>query len=205
MQIKIQPMGTHQTNCYIVTVEVDKITRDIIIDPGLGATKWVVENCINPIAILNTHGHFDHVWSNAELKEILKIPIYVPKGDAFMLEKDPFGQGTPPSKPDYLVDGDETVDIEGVEIKFRHFPGHTPGCSIIEIGDVWFSGDFLFQQSIGRWDFPYSSGADMVASLQRASKITDDFTLYPGHGLSTTLKTEQRIMNYWIKQVESTI
>jgi len=205
MQIKIQPMGTHQTNCYIVTAEVDKRARDIIIDPGLGATKWVVENCTNPIAILNTHGHFDHVWSNAELKERLNIPIFAPKEDAFMLERDPFTQGTPPSKPDYLIDGDEVVDIGGIEVKFRHFPGHTPGCSIIEIGDVWFSGDFLFQQSIGRWDFPYSSASDMVTSLQKASKIVDDFTLYPGHGLATTLKTEQRIMDYWIRQVESTI
>jgi len=205
MQIKIQPMGTHQTNCYIVTTQVDGVSKDIIIDPGVGATKWVVENSTDPIAILNTHGHFDHVWSNAELQELLKIPIYVPKEDAFMLERDPFSQGTPPSKPDHLVDGDEVLDIDGIKIKFRHFPGHTPGCSIIEVGDVWFSGDFLFQRSIGRWDFPYSSTKDMVESLQRASKIDGDYTLYPGHGLSTTLKIEQKYMPYWIEQVRSTI
>jgi glyoxylase-like metal-dependent hydrolase (beta-lactamase superfamily II) len=205
MQIKIQPMGTHQTNCYIVTTTVDGTDRDIIVDPGVGATKWVVESCSNPIAILNTHGHFDHVWSNAEIKELLKIPIYVPKEDAFMLENDPFSQGTPPSKPDYLVDGDELLDIDGIKIKFRHFAGHTPGCSIIEMGDVWFSGDFLFQRSIGRWDFPYSSAKDMIESLQRASKIDGDYTLYPGHGLSTTLKIEQKYMPYWIEQVISTL
>ena len=198
-------MGTYQTNCYIVTIDIDGRARDLIIDPGIDASKWVVANSMDPIAILNTHGHFDHVWSNAELKEKLKIPIYTPKDDAFMLEKDPFGQGTPPSKADYLVEGDEVVDIGGAKIKFRHFPGHTPGCSIIEIGDVWFSGDFLFQQSIGRWDFPYSSGEDMIASLQKAYQIADDYTLYPGHGLSTTLKAEQKIMNYWIQQVENSI
>ncbi|MEA3491849.1 MAG: MBL fold metallo-hydrolase [Campylobacterota bacterium] len=202
MQIKIQPMGSHQTNCYIASIPIDGKDRDFIIDPGVGATKWVLANVTNPIAILNTHGHFDHVWSNAEIKKELNIPIYIPKGDAFMLLNDPFGQGTPSSEPDYLVDGDESLELDGVSIKFRHFPGHTPGCSIIEIGDVWFSGDFLFQQSIGRWDFPYSSGEDMVKSLERASTIREDFTLYPGHGLTTTLRGEQAIMPYWIEQVK---
>ncbi len=201
MQIKIQPMGTHQTNCYIASIPVDGKDRDFIIDPGVGATQWVLDNVTNPIAILNTHGHFDHVWSNAEIKKELNIPIYIPKEDDFMLLNDPFGQGTPSSEPDYLVDGDEKLELDGVSIKFRHFPGHTPGCSIIEIDDVWFSGDFLFQQSIGRWDFPYSSAEDMVKSLERASAIKEDFTLYPGHGLDTTLKSEQRIMHYWIEQV----
>lgn len=190
-------MGPHQTNCYIVTID----GKDLIIDPGVGATQWVLDNVTNPVAILNTHGHFDHVWSNAEIKEKLKIPIYVPEEDAFMLENDPFSQGTPPSKPDYLVIGDETLELEGVKIKYRHFPGHTPGCSIIEIDDVWFSGDFLFQQSIGRWDFPYSSAESMAKSLEKALTIKEDFTLYPGHGLSTTLKAEQRVIPYWIKEV----
>ena len=198
MQIKIQPMGYTQTNCYIVTID----GKDLIIDPGMDATEWVIKNTTNPVAILNTHGHFDHVWSNAELKQKLKIPIYVPKADLFMLEDDPLGQGTPPSKPDYLVEGDATLDIKGIKVIYRHFPGHTPGCSIIEIEDVWFSGDFLFQQSIGRWDFPSSSGEDMAQSLEKAMKIKEDFTLYPGHGPSTTLKAEQRIMPFWIKEVK---
>ncbi len=167
MQIKIQPMGYTQTNCYIVTID----GKDLIIDPGMDATEWVFNNTKNPVAILNTHGHFDHVWSNAELKKKLHIPIYVPKDDAFMLREDPLSQGTPPSEPDYLINGDETVDIEGIKVSYRHFPGHTPGCSIIEIGDVWFSGDFIFYQSIGRWDFPYSSSTDMAKSLEKAIKI----------------------------------
>jgi len=201
MQIKIQPMGVYQTNCYIVTID----GKDLIIDPGLDATDWVLNNTSNPIAILNTHGHFDHVWSNAQIKEKLNIPIYVPKDDAFMLTDDPLGQGTPKSTPDHLIIGDQTIELEGITIKFRHFPGHTPGCSVIEIGDVWFSGDFLFEQSIGRWDFPASSATDMVSSLQKAQQITGDYTVYPGHGMSTTLKAEQRIMHYWIDQVKRTV
>ena len=113
MEIKIQPMGSYQTNCYIITID----NKELIVDPGIGATEWVLNNTKNPIAILNTHGHFDHVWSNASIKEKLKIPIYVPKGDAFMLTDDPFSQGTPKSLPDVLVNGDEDLDIDGVKIK----------------------------------------------------------------------------------------
>ena len=201
MEIKIQPMGGTQTNCYIATVD----GKDFIIDPGMGATKWVMDNVTNPVAILNTHGHFDHVWSNHEVQEVLKIPLYCPKGDSFMLLKCPLGQSVPPSTPDYEVEGDALLEIAGVKIQYRFFPGHTPGCSIIEMEDVWFSGDFLFQQSIGRWDFPFSSGEDMVKSLEKAMKLEGDYTVYPGHGLSTTLKAEQKVMPYWMEQVKSTI
>ncbi len=201
MEIKIQPMGVYQTNCYIITVD----NKDIIIDAGVGATDWVLKNIKNPIAILNTHGHFDHIWSNGELQTKLKVPLYVPKDDAFMLENDPFGQGTPSSKPDVLVNGDEEFNIDGVKVKYRHFAGHTPGNSIIEIEDIWLSGDFLFDGSIGRWDFPYSSGEDMIKSLEKAIKIKEDFTLYTGHGVSTTLKKEQQIMPQWINYVRNSI
>ena len=201
MEIKIQPMGATQTNCYIVTID----GKDIIIDPGMNATKWVLNNVSNPIAILNTHGHFDHVWNNAEVKKALNIPIYCPKDDIFMLNSDPLGQGTPKSTADYEVVGDEKLTIEGITINFRHFPGHTPGCSIIEIEDVWFSGDFLFEKSIGRWDFPASNGEDMIKSIEKALKIEGDYTVYPGHGLSTTLKAEQRVLPYWMEQVKRSI
>jgi glyoxylase-like metal-dependent hydrolase (beta-lactamase superfamily II) len=201
MELKIQPMGMTQTNCYIITIN----NKDLIIDPGMGATEWVLNNITNPIAILNTHGHFDHIWSNAELQKRLKIPLYVPKDDAFMLEKDPLGRGAPKSKADILVDGDEKINIDGIEIQYRLFAGHTPGNSIIEIDDIWLSGDFLFQQSIGRWDFPASSGADMIKSLKKALTIKEDYTIYPGHGLDTTLKAEQNIIPFWIDQVKRTI
>jgi glyoxylase-like metal-dependent hydrolase (beta-lactamase superfamily II) len=199
MEIKIQPMGQTQTNCYIVTID----NKDLIIDPGMDATSWVLNNAKNPIAILNTHGHYDHVWSNAELQKELNIPLYISKDDAFMLEKCILGQNPPSSKADVLVNGDEELTIEGIKVQYRHFPGHTPGNSIIEIEDVWFSGDFLFQQSIGRWDFPFSSKEDMLKSLVKAMKIEGDFTVYPGHGMSTTLKQEQRGMPMWLEYVRN--
>lgn len=194
MKIKVQPMGEYQTNCYIATVD----GKDFIIDPGVGATKWVMDNVTNPVAILNTHGHFDHVWSNAELQKKLNIPLYTPKGDVMLLSESSWMPNLPPSKPDVEVEPNQEFDFNGVNVKFRHFPGHCPGCSTIEISDAMFSGDFIFERSIGRTDFPYSSAEDMKESLQRFKKLDYDKTIYPGHGNTTTIKQEQQYSDYWI-------
>ncbi len=198
MEILSRPMGAYQTNCYIVREN----GKELIIDPGMGATEWVMQQVENPVAILNTHGHFDHVWSNAELKEKLGIPIYCPEGDLFMLGADPLGQGMPPSEADIAVRDEKPMEIGGIPVRFRHFPGHTPGCSVIEIGDAWFSGDFLFRDSVGRWDFPYSSAEAMLQSLKKVQRIGEDYTLHPGHGPASTLKREQRNIPFWIEQVK---
>lgn len=198
MQIKIQAMGMYQTNCYIVSVD----GKDFIIDPGVGATEWVKANVTNPVAVLNTHGHFDHVWSNQEVKELLEIPLYTPKGDIPMLTDNSWVPELPPSYPDVEVEGDvSTLDIAGIPVTFRHFPGHCPGCSTIEIGDAMFSGDFIFERSIGRTDFPMSSPQDMKHSLQRFMTLDFDKTVYPGHGGTTTIKAEQKHAPYWIQSL----
>jgi len=194
MKIKARPMGEYQTNCYIVSVN----EMDFIIDPGIGAVKWVIENVTNPVAILNTHGHFDHVWSNAELQEKLRIPLYTPKDDVMLLKGSSWSPDLPPSKPDVEVEPNQEFDFNGVKIKFKHFPGHTPGCSAIEIGDAMFSGDFIFERSIGRTDFPYSSPQQMRESLEKFKKLTYDKTVYPGHGGTTTIRQEQQYSDYWI-------
>lgn len=197
MNIKSQPMGMYQTNCYIVEVD----GKEFIIDPGVDATSWVLENVKNPVAILNTHGHFDHVWSNAELKENLNIPIYVPKDDAFMLSDDPFKQGTPTSKADVLVDGDCEFDIEGIKVKFLHYPGHTPGTSAILIGNAFFSGDFVFKSSIGRVDFPYSSSENMKKSINKFLQVEENWTIYTGHGEQTTVENEKSNLPMWLNMI----
>jgi len=197
MQIKVKAMGEYQTNCYIVTIE----DKDIIIDPGVGATEWVKKNVTNPIAILNTHGHFDHVWSNAELQKELGVKLYAPKEDVMLLKSSSWMPDLPPSTPDIIVEGDEELDIDGIKVKFRHFSGHTPGCSTIEIGDAMFSGDFIFKRSIGRSDFPYSNPIDMKKSLQKFQKLDFDKIIYPGHGGTTTIKEEQKYTPYWIERL----
>lgn len=200
MTIKCMPMGMYQTNCYIV----DMNNKQVIIDPGVDATSWVLQNVSNPIAILNTHGHFDHVWCNKELKEKLNIPIYIPKNDAFMLQNDPFGQQIPKVNPDVLVDGDESFDIDGFKFEYLLFAGHTPGCSVIRIEDNIFSGDFIFKNSIGRVDFPYSNSDDMKDSINKIltwdlSKC--DYNIYPGHGAKTTLQKEFVSLKQWLNYI----
>ena len=197
MEVIKKAFGDYQTNCYIVKID----EKEIIIDPGLGSSEWVKANVKNPIAILNTHGHFDHVWCNQELKESLNVPIYIPKDDAFMLENDIFGLGMPHSKGDFLVDHDESLEIIGIKVTFHHFPGHTPGCSVIEIDGVMFSGDFIFEGSIGRYDFPYSSSKDMKNSLLKLMRYQKDYVIYPGHGRATSLKEEKLRFHYWINNI----
>ena len=197
MKIKAKPMGMYQTNCYIVTID----DKDIIIDPGVGATSWIEKSVKNPIAILNTHGHFDHVWSNQEIKKIFNIPIFIYKDDAFLLQIDQFGVNLPKSKADFLVENEEIINLDGTQFRFLHFPGHTPGCSVIEFEDVWFSGDFIFKGSIGRVDFPYSNPKEMKKSLLRFKNIDYDRVVYPGHGEPTTIKNEQKYIDYWLNEL----
>ncbi len=193
MEIKQQAMGDYRTNCYIATVD----GKDFIIDPGVGATSWVKQNVKNPIAVLNTHGHFDHIWSNQEVKENLNIKLYVPKNDEFMLQNDPFGLGLPDSTADYLVEPDEELDFDGIKVKFHFFPGHTPGCSAIEIENTLFSGDFIFNGSIGRCDLPHSDPSLMIKSIDKILSWDKNIRIYPGHGDSTTLKSERSSLISW--------
>jgi len=196
LKIKSRPMGTYATNCYIVTVD----GKDFIIDPGVDATRWVLNQVQNPVAILNTHGHFDHVWSNAELKDTLKVPIIIHKDDAFLLQEPQFGIAMPPSQPDILVEEGE-IEIAGVPLRFLHFPGHTPGTSVIDFGEAWFSGDFIFRGSIGRVDFPHSDPEAMRKSLLRLKQIPYDKPVYPGHGEPTSIAAEQRHVDYWLRAI----
>lgn len=197
MDIKSKPMGDYQTNCFIVSTD----EGDIIIDPGVGADKWVKKIANRPIAILNTHGHFDHIWSNQALKNEFSIPIYCPKDDVFMLNSNLFGHNVPPSEADFQVDIDQVINLGGLEIKFWHFPGHTPGCSAIEIGSSLFSGDFIFKRSIGRVDFPYSNPDDMKNSINKILEFKRDLDVYPGHGEFTTLKEEQKTLPSWLRYI----
>ncbi|MDX1808008.1 MAG: MBL fold metallo-hydrolase [Sulfurospirillaceae bacterium] len=197
MQIKKKPCGPYMTNCYIVKVN----DVEFIVDPGVGADEWVKQNVTNPVAILNTHGHFDHIWSNASLSEYYNIPIYTPKDDVFMLTNDPFSQGTPPSIADVEVKGDEVFEIENVEVRYFFFPGHTPGCSAVLIEDALFSGDFIFKNSIGRVDFPYSNPNDMKNSIKKFLQIDKNYTIYPGHGENTSVFEEQKSVPAWLNYI----
>ncbi len=200
MELKSQAFGPYSTNAYILTNQ----DQSLIIDPGMGAVDWVISQVQTPVAILNTHGHWDHVWSNQALQEKLQIPIYAPEADTFLLA-DEDQRGTPPSTADYAVKADETLQIGPFSVTFYHFPGHTPGCSMIQIGQIVFSGDMIFKGSIGRYDFPYSSAKEMLASLEKFAQWEENLPLYPGHGTPTTTATEQALIPQWQRLVRQDI
>ena len=232
----------YQTNCYLAFNKTKN--EALIIDPGIGASTWVIDtlksaNAI-PLAILNTHGHFDHVWSNAEsLEHFAGIPLLCPYEDAFMLEQDCFGTGLPSSIPTLLVGAKENDKIcektsntsnlgrenhfiyGDFAITFICYPGHTPGCSVIILrhkdskitesqddleslskgAQVMFSGDFIFNRSIGRSDFPYSSNHVMKASLEKFLTLQENMLVLPGHGNATSVAQEQSNIPFWIPRL----
>lgn len=196
MQIIKQACGVYETNCYILFTP----KGEFIIDPGTDALLFIKKHVKNPLAILNTHGHYDHIWDNAKVKKEYNIPIYIHKNDAFMLHDD-FNQGYDSSDADFLVDNEDILNICGVDFKFHFLPGHTPGCTMIEIvgKNIMFSGDFLFYRSIGRWDFPYSDANLMKQSLEKVMTYKEDFRLLPGHGQETSLRAEQVHLPSWLR------
>lgn len=198
MKIISKAFGEYQTNCYIVKTNMG----ELIIDPGLGSKNWVKLNCQKPLAILCTHGHFDHIFDVASLKKELNIPVYIHNDDAFMLiDGYQFGFKFDGCEPDFKI-SEGIYNVNGVEFEFMHFPGHTPGCCMIRVGQAIFSGDFLFCGSIGRWDFEYSNKEDMLKSLEKCQKITKDYPIYPGHGPTSRLKIEQENLPIWSQYVK---
>lgn len=228
MEIISKPFGEYQTNCYVLNVTPDDVksnnvvarymqegnfsTQDskdfqLIIDPGMQSSQWVIQNCPNPLAILNTHGHFDHIWDNATLQSHFSgIELICHSEDAFLLQEDIFGLALSPSSPTKTIEvskDSQSIQIGGIDILFHHYPGHTPGCCMIEIGGVVFSGDFIFYRSIGRSDFAYSNPSDMRESLVRfeSNAHLSPLTLYPGHGQATSAKSEQENVKFWLPRV----
>ena len=198
MQILKRAFGEYVTNCYIVKGE----QGDLVIDPGQGSFDWVMQNTGKIAAVLNTHGHYDHVYDDAKLQR-MGAKIYIHEEDAFMLRTDPFETMPEPIEADVLIKGQEqSLEIAGFNVKFSLFAGHTPGSCMIEVGGVIFSGDVIFKGSIGRWDFPFSSGAQMRESLHKILQIEGDFTLYPGHGPNTSLAAERQNLKYFLQFFE---
>lgn len=198
MQILKKAFGEYVTNCYILKGE----QGDLVIDPGEGSFDWVMQNTGKIAAVLNTHGHFDHVYDDAKLQRA-GAKIYIHEEDAFMLRADPFETMPEPIEADVLVKGQEqSLEIAGFNVKFSLFAGHTPGSCMIEAGGVIFSGDVIFKGSIGRWDFPFSSGEQMRESLHKILQIEGDFTLYPGHGPNTSLAAERQNLKYFLQLFE---
>lgn len=201
MQVLTQAFGDLRTNCYIIKADFGSL----IIDPGFGAFSWCMQNANDALAVLCTHAHFDHIYDAKKLKDELNVPIYMPRDDDILASSDPFCMLREPLKADILIKPNESVKIGDFACTFHHFAGHCPGCSAIEIdglNDTWFCGDFLFKNSVGRWDFEFSSGVAMKESLERVLLEKRNLKLYCGHGPSTYLDDEreniQRIIDMHI-------
>ena len=152
------------------------------------------------VAILLTHGHFDHIMAAEELRDYYHIPIYACRAEADML-RDPVKNMTEyyrvPASFDadrYLDDNDEFT-CAGFRIQVMHTPGHTVGgcCYYLPEEKILFSGDTLFCGSVGRTDFPGGSMSQIITSLHRLiDNLPEETEVYPGHNSSTTIGDEKR-------------
>lgn len=207
------PMGA---NCYIVTDE--KSGQAFIVDPGYpdGAALRRAEELGDRVKyILFTHRHFDHVLGAAAFERATKAPLVIHKFDAeglcdpsvsmYDLFSDYYEFEQEPVKASVLVEeGDELAFGDGV-IRVIHTPGHTRGSVCYAVGDLLFTGDTLFQGSMGRVDFPTGSVAQMQSSLRLLSGMDGSITVYSGHGGVTDIETERRTNIYMKRANDETL
>ena len=175
----------------------------LIVDPGdspLEIERQIDEIDGDPEAILLTHGHFDHMLAADALRKKYHIPVYVHEKEQHLLGDPKENLSGLWSKP-YTMQADKTVKegdvlhLADFEIHVLATPGHTAGgvCYYIPAEKALFSGDTLFCESYGRYDFPTSSGRELTASVKRLLKeLPGDVTVYPGHNDETTIEHEKR-------------
>lgn len=198
-------VGWLETNCYLV---IDKSTKEsIVIDPGSDATAII--NAINRLeikilAIINTHGHGDHIAANSDINQVFHCPIWIHRDDADMLNNpvknlsSQFGLSVNSISADRQLMDNEIIEFGRSRMRVIHSPGHSPG-SICLLGDEWLiSGDTLFYQSIGRTDLLGGNYQMIIESIKQKLFILDDkLTVYPGHGPFTTIE-EEKINNLYV-------
>ncbi len=192
-------VGPLMSNAYLVFDNVKG--EGILIDAGDDSEKiieTVEKNKIRVKAIYATHGHFDHVLAVGEIKDYFECKFYIHREDLPILEKAAesckklLGRdySNPPNPDGYIKDGDK-ITVGEYEIKVMHTPGHTPGSVSYLSKDAVFTGDTLFAGAVGRYDFPGGNLEQLLDSLKKLLKLPDSFSVYPGHGPSTTIGVEK--------------
>lgn len=194
MIIKTIMAGMYEENCYLV---MDEETKELaIIDPG-GQAKMLAEKIrqlnAKPKFVLLTHGHMDHVDGVVDLVNEFNIPFYINEAEEKYMENDKYVFGSLPKASGYLKEGD-TLSLGNEIIKVIETPGHTEGGICFLINDKLFTGDTLFQGSIGRSDFPGGNGMQLVQNIKdKLLPLGDDIEVYAGHGPSSTIGYEKRM------------
>ena len=190
--------GPFQENGYIVKHSDEAVC--IIVDPGFSPDlyiKKIEENNLKPVAILNTHGHLDHIHAVQPLKDYFKIPFYIHSNEKIILDHYPQScvrYGFAPNQiphVDCWIDDTNNLSIDKFNIKIVQTPGHTPGGICIQINKDLFTGDTLFKGSIGRTDLPGGDYNLLMESIGKLiSQIPRETAVHPGHGLSSTIDFE---------------
>jgi glyoxylase-like metal-dependent hydrolase (beta-lactamase superfamily II) len=177
----------------------------VVVDPGFEPDlilDAVRAKKLRVAAVLNTHGHVDHIAGNRAMKAAFPdAPLVIGRGDAGMLT-DPranlsatFGFDVTSPPADRLVDEGETVEFAGLRFEVLEIPGHSPGHVVFVLRDAGLvlGGDVLFAGSIGRTDFPGGSRPQLVSGIRaKLWPLPDDTRVYPGHGPATTVGHEKR-------------
>lgn len=188
-------MPPYDNGCYLV---IDARNEAIVIDPSMGERQVidaVREQGLRLVEILNTHGHPDHIFGNAAVKEATRARLAIHRLDEYRLgpKRPPTQLDVPACSADDLFDDGQLAYLDDVELSALHTPGHTEGstCFYLRRDGVLFTGDLLFKGNIGRTDLPGSDPAQMADSLSRVvTTLPPDTKVYPGHGEPTTIGAE---------------
>lgn len=205
MNVKRRVLGEISANCYMIST--DKAA--IVIDPGCYSPEisdFLKDNADKERLILLTHGHFDHIGGAARLRGETGTPIAIGEKDApalsdpFVNLSSAFGCALEPFSADKTVADGEKITVGDIELTAIETPGHTVGGTCYFTDGILFSGDILFEGSVGRTDFPGGSTAELMRSISRLLELDGSTRVLSGHGRETTVDTE-RIYNPYIGRI----
>lgn len=196
MEIKTFVLGPLQTNTYLLSID----DKAILIDPASKPEKCVeLLGDKKLIAILLTHGHFDHIKAVDGLYKQYKCPVYLHKDDEYLARDkksgEDFGLVSYISCPTIHIN-EGNNKIGPFEFDTIYTPGHTKGSVLYMFDDSIFTGDTLFKGSVGRTDLDGGNQSELIRSLRFFNSLNKDYYIYPGHDQPTTLLNELRYNPY---------